>query len=87
MPVYSGTTRQAYLQHPLATGISSSCRVWGDMRRWKGSLQVPETLALMNEAYEDDKLSRTQVYFWYKRFKDGCKSIADDLRQCWANIN
>ncbi|UYV61610.1 hypothetical protein LAZ67_1005533 [Cordylochernes scorpioides] len=35
-----------------------------------------ETLVLMNEAYE--KLSRTQ--FWYKRFKDGRKSIADDLR-------
>ncbi|UYV75698.1 hypothetical protein LAZ67_13001047 [Cordylochernes scorpioides] len=30
-----------------------------------------ETLALMNEAYEDEKLPRTQVYFWYKRFKDG----------------
>ncbi|UYV75185.1 hypothetical protein LAZ67_12002787 [Cordylochernes scorpioides] len=40
----------------------------------------PETLALMNEAYEDEKLSRTQVYFWYKRFKDGRKSIADDSR-------
>ncbi|UYV67143.1 hypothetical protein LAZ67_4004069, partial [Cordylochernes scorpioides] len=39
-----------------------------------------ETIALMNEAYEDEKLSRTQVYFWYKRFKDGRKSIADDSR-------
>ncbi|UYV81639.1 K02A2.6-like [Cordylochernes scorpioides] len=39
-----------------------------------------ETLALLNEAYEDDKLSRTQVYFWYKRFKDGRKSIADESR-------
>ncbi|UYV66904.1 GVQW3 [Cordylochernes scorpioides] len=39
-----------------------------------------ETLALMDEAYEDEKLSRTQVYFWYKRFKDGRKSIADDSR-------
>ncbi|UYV75682.1 hypothetical protein LAZ67_13000992 [Cordylochernes scorpioides] len=39
-----------------------------------------ETLALMNEAYEDEKLSRTQSYFWYKRFKDGRKSIADDSR-------
>ncbi|UYV63783.1 hypothetical protein LAZ67_2005603 [Cordylochernes scorpioides] len=26
------------------------------------------------------KISRTQVYFWYKRFKDGRKSIADDSR-------
>ncbi|UYV64530.1 GVQW3 [Cordylochernes scorpioides] len=39
-----------------------------------------ETLALINEAYEDEKLSRTQVYFWYEHFKDGRKSIADDLR-------
>ncbi|UYV67895.1 GVQW3 [Cordylochernes scorpioides] len=39
-----------------------------------------ETLALMNEAYEYEKLSRTQVNFWYKRFKDGRKSIADDSR-------
>ncbi|UYV67141.1 hypothetical protein LAZ67_4004062, partial [Cordylochernes scorpioides] len=38
------------------------------------------TLALMNEAYEDEKLSRTQVCFWYKRFKDGRKSIAVDSR-------
>ncbi|UYV61786.1 hypothetical protein LAZ67_1006544 [Cordylochernes scorpioides] len=38
------------------------------------------TLALMNEDYEDEKLSRTKVYLWYKRFKDGRKSIADDSR-------
>ncbi|UYV84547.1 hypothetical protein LAZ67_X002588 [Cordylochernes scorpioides] len=37
-----------------------------------------ETLALMSESNEDEKLSRTQVYFWYKCFKDGRKSIADD---------
>ncbi|UYV75591.1 hypothetical protein LAZ67_13000681 [Cordylochernes scorpioides] len=43
---------------------------------WRGQ----ETLALMNEAYEDEKLSRTQVYFWYKCFKDSRKSIADDSR-------
>ncbi|UYV80343.1 GVQW3 [Cordylochernes scorpioides] len=39
-----------------------------------------ETLALMNEAYEGEQLSRTQVYIWYKCFKDGRKSIADDSR-------
>ncbi|UYV67038.1 hypothetical protein LAZ67_4003743 [Cordylochernes scorpioides] len=39
-----------------------------------------ETLSLMNEAYEDEILSRTQVYLWYKRFKDSRKSIADDSR-------
>ncbi|UYV83633.1 hypothetical protein LAZ67_23001798 [Cordylochernes scorpioides] len=41
---------------------------------------ITETIALMNEAYEDEKLSRTQVYLWYKRFKDGRKNIADDSR-------
>ncbi|UYV82168.1 hypothetical protein LAZ67_21001210 [Cordylochernes scorpioides] len=44
----------------------------------KGSFT--ETLPLMIEAYEDEKLSRKQDYFWYKRFKDGCKGIADDSR-------
>ncbi|UYV83996.1 hypothetical protein LAZ67_X000847 [Cordylochernes scorpioides] len=39
-----------------------------------------ETLALTNETYEDEKFSQTPVYFWYKRFKDGRKSIADDSR-------
>ncbi|UYV85028.1 ATP2C1 [Cordylochernes scorpioides] len=39
-----------------------------------------ESLALMNEAYEDEKLSQRQVYFWYKCFKDGRKNIADDSR-------
>ncbi|UYV83616.1 hypothetical protein LAZ67_23001638 [Cordylochernes scorpioides] len=39
-----------------------------------------ETLALINEANEDLILSQTQVYFWYKRFKDGLHSIADDSR-------
>ncbi|UYV76599.1 hypothetical protein LAZ67_14001412 [Cordylochernes scorpioides] len=39
-----------------------------------------ETLELWNEAYENEKLSRTQVYFWYKRFKDGRKSIAYNSR-------
>ncbi|UYV77001.1 hypothetical protein LAZ67_14002780 [Cordylochernes scorpioides] len=34
----------------------------------------------MNEAHKDEKLSRPQVYFWYKRFKDDRKSIADDSR-------
>ncbi|UYV73923.1 K02A2.6-like, partial [Cordylochernes scorpioides] len=39
-----------------------------------------ETLALMNEAYEDEKLSRTQVFSGINVLKDGRKSIADDSR-------
>ncbi|UYV74981.1 Transposase, partial [Cordylochernes scorpioides] len=49
-------------------------------RRVAACIAVRETLVLMNEAYEDEKLSRAQVYFWYKCFKDGRKSIADDSR-------
>ncbi|UYV64918.1 hypothetical protein LAZ67_3002431 [Cordylochernes scorpioides] len=36
--------------------------------------------ALGSRIESHEKLSKTQVYFWYKRFKDGRKSIADDLR-------
>ncbi|UYV67920.1 hypothetical protein LAZ67_5002503 [Cordylochernes scorpioides] len=47
-------------------------------RNWIAKYQGTE--ALMNGAYENETFSRTQVYFWYKRFKDGRKSIADDSR-------
>ncbi|UYV64152.1 hypothetical protein LAZ67_2006782 [Cordylochernes scorpioides] len=36
-----------------------------------------DTLVLMNEAYGDEKLSQTQIYFWYKGFKHGRKNNAD----------
>ncbi|UYV70835.1 hypothetical protein LAZ67_8000785 [Cordylochernes scorpioides] len=49
-------------------------------RRVAACIAVREILALMNKAYENEILSRTQVYFWYKRFKDGRKSIGDDSR-------
>ncbi|UYV82697.1 hypothetical protein LAZ67_22000593 [Cordylochernes scorpioides] len=39
-----------------------------------------ETSSLIKKAFEDEILSRTQVYFWYKRFKDGRISIADNSR-------
>ncbi|UYV75524.1 hypothetical protein LAZ67_13000492 [Cordylochernes scorpioides] len=70
---------------PLLTNIYQKCLDMSYLPdEWKRAVALiipkPETLALMNEAYEDDKLSRTQVYFWYKRFKDGRKSIADDSR-------
>ncbi|UYV76576.1 hypothetical protein LAZ67_14001225 [Cordylochernes scorpioides] len=35
-----------------------------------------ETLALMNDAYEEEKLSRTPVHFWYKRFKDSIEDYS-----------
>ncbi|UYV64123.1 hypothetical protein LAZ67_2006622 [Cordylochernes scorpioides] len=47
---------------------------------WHQYKQLNERLVLMNEAYEDEKLAPTQIYFWYKRFKDGRKSIADDSK-------
>ncbi|UYV81457.1 hypothetical protein LAZ67_20001241 [Cordylochernes scorpioides] len=63
------------------TDAMSSFEQWANIKfcvKFKKSFT--ETLALMNEAYEDEKLSRTQVYIWYKRFKNGRKSIADHLR-------
>ena len=37
-----------------------------------------ETLELMRQVYGDDCLSRTQVFMWYGRFKDGRENINDD---------
>ncbi|UYV72250.1 hypothetical protein LAZ67_9002345 [Cordylochernes scorpioides] len=52
----------------------------------RGQQEAEAGLNVSNERVGDnsrdrgEKLSRTQVYFWYKRFKDGRKSIADDSR-------
>ncbi|EZA52903.1 hypothetical protein X777_07709, partial [Ooceraea biroi] len=39
-----------------------------------------ETFALLKEVYEDNCLSRTQVYDWFTRFKNGWESIEDDSK-------
>jgi transposase len=37
-----------------------------------------ETCDLLKIVYGDQCLSRTQVYVWFKRFKEGRKEIGDD---------
>ena len=32
-----------------------------------------DTFQLLNQAYGEDCVSRTQCYEWFKRFKEGCK--------------
>src|SRR5277367_5911722 len=39
-----------------------------------------ETLQDMQKVYGNDCLSRTQIYTWYKRFKDGREDINDDSK-------
>ena len=37
-----------------------------------------ETYLLLKKVYGDECLSRTQVFEWFKRFKDGREEIGDD---------
>jgi transposase len=37
-----------------------------------------ETFQMLQQAYGEDCLSRTQCYEWYQRFKSGRTSIEDD---------
>lgn len=39
-----------------------------------------ETLVLLQEAYGKNSLSKTQVFRWYKNFKDGREGVYDE--QC-----
>ena len=40
-----------------------------------------ETFQLLNQAYGEDCMSRTQCYEWFKRFKEGRMSVGEDPRQ------
>jgi transposase len=39
-----------------------------------------ETFVMLQQVYGDDCLSRTQVFEWFKRFKDGREDTSDDIR-------
>ena len=39
-----------------------------------------ETYELIKKVYGDDCMSRTQVYTWFTRFKNGREDLNDDLR-------
>jgi transposase len=37
-----------------------------------------ETFQMLNQAYREDCMSRTQCYEWFKRFKEGRRSVSED---------
>jgi hypothetical protein len=39
-----------------------------------------ETHRMLQEAYGDNDMSQSKPFLWYKRFKDGRKSVDDDER-------
>jgi len=39
-----------------------------------------ETYDLLKKVYDDECLSRTQVFGWFERFKEGREMIGDDQR-------
>ena len=44
---------------------------------WK---TAAETVEMMREVYEDNCLSRAQIFRWYARFKSGAETIEDEAR-------
>ena len=40
---------------------------------------------MLQQAYGEDCLSRTQCYEWYQRFKSGRTSIKDDPKSGWPS--
>ena len=39
-----------------------------------------ETLKLLQEVYGDDTMSRTRLFEWHRRFKEGREEVEDDHR-------
>ena len=39
-----------------------------------------EALKLLQEVYADDTMSRTRLFEWHRRFKEGKKEVEDDHR-------
>ena len=44
-----------------------------------------DTFQMLQQAYVDDCLSRTQCYEWYQRFKSVRTSIEDDPKSVWPS--
>ena len=47
---------------------------------FKAGKIATETLKIVNAAYGDQALSRSNVFRWYGRFRDGREDIEDDPR-------
>ena len=48
--------------------------------RFKTGKSTTETLQMVNAAYGDQALSRSNVFRWYGRFRDGWEDIEKDPR-------
>jgi len=46
----------------------------------KRGTDFTETFQLLNQAYGEECISRTQCYEWFKRFKEGRMSVGEDSR-------
>jgi len=46
-----------------------------------------ETFQMLQQAYGEDCLSRTQCHEWYQHFKSGRMSIEDDLKSGWPSTS
>ena len=54
---------------------------------FKAGKSATETLQMVNAAYRDQALSRSNVFRWYGRFRDGREDIEDDPRSgCSDNV-
>ena len=47
---------------------------------FKAGLSVKETLVLVQTAYGNEALNRSNVFKWYSRFRDGRELVEDDER-------
>ena len=43
-----------------------------------------ETYGLLKEVFRDECLSRTQVFEWFQRFREGREAIANDKHPGWS---
>jgi len=47
---------------------------------FKAGLSATETLLLVQKAYGNEALNRSNVFRWYSRFRDGRELVEDDER-------
>ena len=48
---------------------------------FKAGLSATETLILLQKAYENEAMNRSNVFRWYSRFRDGRELEEDDERE------
>jgi hypothetical protein len=47
---------------------------------FKAGLSATETLLLVQKAYGNEALNRSNAFSWYSLFRDGCELVEDDER-------